>query len=87
MWALIAVALLGARFSFAFFKSTKVVADRTWYCQLVNAALAVACGYATETPADRHRKFRVIEGGKRVENSPNIGLHQKTLMIRLGRFC
>jgi hypothetical protein len=41
------------------------VADRAWtIAQLVDAALAVAPAMPTETPPDRRRGFRVIQGGK-----------------------
>ena len=41
------------------------IAERAWnIAQLVDAALAVAPAMPTETPPDRRRKFKVIEGGK-----------------------
>jgi IS1 family transposase len=41
------------------------VADRAWtIAQLVDAALALAPAMPTETPPDRRRAFRVIDGGK-----------------------
>lgn len=41
------------------------IADRVWTVgDLLDAALAVAPRLPTETPPDRRRQFRVIEGGK-----------------------